>query len=96
MREDQNTSGSYSLIGSSGFPSWNNRYQFTGNMLEIPKGTPWKAVLAFSNYGKQLLRALGNVEPLEINEATLPNEALIEMSARGLRYVQQRGEYRYV
>lgn len=96
-REDQNTAGTYSLIATNGLSSGNNRFKFVEKMLGIPRQTPWKAVLVISQQGKDILNDLGAVQPLEINNgAERANEALIEMSARGFRYVQRRGSYYYM
>jgi hypothetical protein len=92
-REDSNSLGTYSLIGNNGFPAAGNRFKFLGEPLVIPRETPWKMNLYFAAQAKALLIALANVEPLEFGAVTTPNECLIVVSARGYRYVQQRGRY---
>jgi hypothetical protein len=85
----------YAQIATMGVPNMGNRFQWLGEPLEIPRDTPIKARLVFSEYGKRLLNAL-SLNPLDFNEGPtgeIPNEAQIVVSLRGQRYVQQRGEY---
>jgi len=91
-REDGNTAGNFSMIASNGVPIWGARYPFTGAMLDVPEGTPWKAVIGFGSVAKTYLKALGDVEPIVINDGDpIPDEALIEMTGLGLRYIPPRG-----
>jgi len=85
----------YAQLMSMGVPAMGNRFQWLGEPLEIPRDTPIKARLVFSDYGKRLLAALP-LNPLDMNEGAtgeMPNEAQIVLTLRGQRYVQQRGEY---
>jgi len=76
-----------------------NRFKWT-EYLNIPRETPIKATLEFSPYAQALLTFLAAPQVLDFQEGpdgegTLENEALIELSLRGYRLVQQRGEYWY-
>lgn len=82
-----------------GFPAGGNRWKWTGEPLKLPNDTPIRAELYFAPYGKQLLKALGAPADLDFHESELnpegrfPNEAQIEITLRGRRWIQQRGEY---
>jgi hypothetical protein len=85
----------FAMIGSMGTPHMSNRFQWTGEALEIPRDTPIKARLIFSPYGKRILAALP-LNPVDFNEGPageMENEAQIVVTIRGKREVQQRGEY---
>ena len=84
---------------NSGLPLLGNRWKWTGKALHLPDDTPIRAELYFSPYGKKLLEAMGSVYDLDFHESEpnpegrFPNEAHIEISLRGKRWIQQRGEY---
>ena len=81
---------------TNGVPSLGNRWKNTIKALEIPRDTPVRGRLYFSQYGKDLLAQLGNVSPLDFDgETPFANIAMIELTLIGFRGVQQRGEYHY-
>lgn len=84
-----------SSIITQGNPNMGNRWKFQGQPLNIPRDTPIKGVLKFTDYGKQLLTAMNLPGKLVFTNAAVENEALIELTCRGKRGVQQRGEYHY-
>ena len=88
-------SDTYNSIYNSGIPDGRNRWLWTikGGM-RLPKDTEVKGLLRFSEYGKKLLNALATVNPLDFGgPEPFPNECLIEVTLRGKRDVQQRGDY---
>ena len=94
----QGTTGGNAGVMGSGFPEARNRFKMGKDGIEIPRETPISAKLKFSEYGKKMLIALGDVPPLATDGGTPPiitlhGEASIEMTLRGYRLVQQRGDY---
>lgn len=86
-------SASYVGVLENGNVNLGNRFQWLTE-LNIPDDTPVKAELRFSEYAKALLTAWATVNPLDGPQGEeLNNEAFIELSLRGQRWVQQRGEY---
>ena len=83
-----------STVISNGETMPMNRFPFSGNGIKVPESAQIRVSLVFSEYGKQLLRQLDQVFPLDgPGENPFPSVAMIEMSIRGLRYVQMRGKY---
>jgi len=84
---------------SSGTPYVKNRWSYGRLPVMIPRDTPVKGTLRFSDYGKQLLAAMATIAPFNFgtiaNPVTLNREADIELTLRGRREVQQRGEWHY-
>lgn len=81
---------------TNGVPTLGNRWKNTLKALEIPRDTPVRARLFFSQYGKDLLAQLGDVAGLDFEgEDPFANIAMIELTLLGFRGVQQRGEYHY-
>ena len=81
---------------TNGQPNMNNRWRNVGYTMNIPRDTPIKGLLRFSEYGKALLRQLGNVAEFDFaDEDTFQALARIELTLCGKREVQQRGEYHY-
>ena len=89
---------------SSGEPVNTNRWKWVGADLEIPRDTPIKFVLKMSAYAKLLLKAMDTLPVLAFTTPADPdtgarspldlvNEAHIEVTLRGKREVQQRGDY---
>lgn len=79
---------------TNGVPQLGNRWKFVGKAIEIPRDTPVRGRLYFSQYGRELLTALNAVSPLDFEEEE-NNYALIELTMLGTRGVQQRGELHY-
>ena len=81
---------------TNGAPYLGNRWKFVGKELQIPRETPVRGKLFFSQYGKDLLGQLDAVSGFDFKgETAWPNIALIELTLLGLRGVQQRGELHY-
>ena len=89
----------HSYLVSNGQAYVKNRFSYGRNPVAIPRDTPIKASLRFSELGKELLTAMGEVGDLEFGitgtEVEVHNTAMIELSLRGFRLVQQRGEWHY-
>lgn len=79
---------------TNGAPYLGNRWKFVGKSLAIPRDTPVKGRLMFSQYGKDLLGQMDAVSGLDF-EDEFNNIAMIELTMLGTRGVQQRGEYHY-
>jgi hypothetical protein len=77
---------------TNGVPDMGNRWKFVGKSITIPRDTPVRGRLYFSQYGKDLLTQLNAVSPLDF-EDEFNNVAMIELTLLGMRGVQQRGEY---
>lgn len=81
---------------TNGVPTLNNRWTNPLQTLEIPRDTPVRGRLYFSQYGKDFLTQLGAVSGLDFDgEDPFANVAIIELTLLGFRGVQQRGEYHY-
>lgn len=76
-----------------------NRFGYGKHPIKIPRETVVKAALHFSERGKELLTAMDEVGLLQFGSSVAPvsieNEAKIELTLRGRRAVQQRGELHY-
>lgn len=84
----------FSTLITNGLAQIKNRWRNTQSAMEIPRDTPVKGSLRFSEYGKSLLRKMGNVAGLDFGDETpFQNIAMIELTLIGVRGVQQRGEY---
>jgi hypothetical protein len=79
---------------TNGVPNLGNRWKFVGKTIQIPRDTPVRGRLYFSQYGKDLLTQMDEVSPLDF-EDEFNNVAFIELTLLGTRGVQQRGEYHY-
>lgn len=93
------TNHGYADTITSGVPSLGNRFQWLGRPLYIPNDTPISAKLVFDDYGKKILRRL-ELPPLDfkegddaVNEVTTHNQAAIELTLGGRRFVMRRAEY---
>lgn len=81
---------------TNGAPYLGNRWKFVGDVIRIPRDTPVRGRLKFSQYGKDLLTQLNAVSGLDFaGEDPFPNVAFIELTLLGKRGVQQRGEWHY-
>jgi len=79
---------------TNGAPYMGNRWKFVGKTLDIPRDTPVRGRLYFSQYGKDLLTQIDEVADLDF-EDSFNNVAMIELTLLGMRGVQQRGELHY-
>jgi len=84
---------SASLI-TNGDPNSNNRFKFVGDAVGLPRDTPISGKLTFSDHGKTLLEALATVPSLDFIDE-VAGVAMIELTLRGMREVQQRGEWHW-
>lgn len=85
---------------TNGWPHNRNRFTFSGEGIEIPRGATFGVVLRFSQYAKSVLACLPNPAPLHFNSdpfaQTPPADclvkpcSLIRVSLQGWREVQQR------
>lgn len=91
---------SYAADVTMGTPSLGNRFRFIGDTLNVPDGCPIAGKLYFSQYARTVIlprMTLWDLDLFEGNEPgtqveTTHNQALIEVTLRGTRFVQQRGE----
>lgn len=93
------TNHGYADTITSGVPSLGNRWTWIGQALKIPNNNTVAARLYFDEYGKMILRRL-ELPPLDFKEGddwegqpTTPNQAAIELTLGGQRYVMKRSEY---
>lgn len=85
---------SASSLITNGFPQGQNRWQWTGSGVKIPETSQIRCTLQFSEYGKELLREMDQIWPLDGNSnEPFGNCAQIECNIRGLRYSQMKGKY---
>lgn len=101
ISDQQWLNNSFASSLEMGVASLGNRFKFMGDFLSIPEGTAIAGRLYFSPYAKYLLNRM-SVWDLDLKdgadqtggmpEATTYNEAAIEVTLRGTRFVQQRGE----
>lgn len=85
---------------TNGWPHNRNRFPFSGDGIEIPRGATFGVVLRFSQYAKSVLNCLPNPAPLHFNSDPDGQEpppdclvkpcSLIRVSLQGWREVQQR------
>jgi len=90
-----NTGGNrfFGSIINNGEAVMNNRWKFFDN-IAIPRDTPISGTLRFDDYGKDLLRQIDEVPGIDFGgEQPFANRCFIELTLRGARWVQQRGEY---
>lgn len=81
---------------TNGQPNMGNRWRNVESAMTIPRDTPIKGTLRFSEYGKALLRQIDTVAGYDfVGEDPFQALARIELTLFGLREVQQRGEYHY-
>lgn len=89
----------HSYIMTNGIPYVKNRFSYGRNPVAIPRDTPISGHLKFTENGKELLTAMGEVGELTFGTDTLPvpvnNIAMIELTLRGFRLIQQVGEYHF-
>lgn len=85
---------------TNGWPHVRNRYQFSGEGIQIPRGATFGAVLRLSTYAKSVLACLPNPGPMHFNADPTSEQppadclvkpcSLIRVSLNGWREVQQR------
>jgi len=93
------TTAESSYIITNGTPYVKNRFSYGKRPIGIPRDTPIQGTLKFSEIGKELLTAMGDVGVLHFGTTAVPvvvnNTAIIELTLRGYRLVQQRGEWHF-
>ena len=93
MANQSGPTASYSSTGTMGEPLAGNRWLWLKKALTLPKDISIEVRLNLSAKAKQLLVLLAAVQPIEFLAGSLQNWALIEVSLRGTRQVQQTGEW---
>lgn len=92
----------HSNLITNGMAYVKNRFSYGRNPVAIPRDTPIKGSLKFSEIGKEMLTAMGEVGVLgfgleaPLEEINIKNTAMIELTLRGFRLIQQVGEYHYM
>lgn len=94
-----NQAGGVSLSGMSSIVTMGdslagNRFQFANLPLKLPKDISLEVKLTLTRTAKDILRALNVVKPIVFENGTLANEVIIVAAFRGLREVQQVGDWR--
>jgi len=70
-----------------------NRFQFANLPLKLPKDISVEVRLTLTSAAKSLLRAMNEVKPIVFENGTWNNEVIIVAAFRGLREVQQVGDW---
>lgn len=87
------TTVSYSSILSNGEPLAGNRLQFKDWALALPKDFSLHVRLTFAKAARDMLALMENVKPIVFANGTFENEAMIRISFRGMREIQQVGNF---
>ena len=93
-----NMQGGASLQGSSTITTMGdslagNRFQFANLPLKLPKDISLEVRLTLTATAKDLLRKMDTVKPIQFANGTFNNEVIIIACFRGLREVQQVGDW---
>lgn len=88
----------FNSIITNGIADGRNRWLWTiKDGIKLPKDTPLAGKLNFSEYAKSMLLQMATINPLDFDGATtFSNECIIELTLRGKRQVQQRGDYAFI
>jgi hypothetical protein len=91
---------SFVSVEGQGNQAFGNRFRWIEGTIRIPADTPIWAKIYFSEYAKQQILNRIQLLPLDFKEGedasgedTTPNELSIEVTLRGVRRIQQVGEY---
>lgn len=84
---------SYSSLMSNGEPLAGNQFQFKNWALALPKDFSIAVRLNFAKAARDAMAAMATVKPVEFATGTYNNECMIRICARGMRDVQQVGNY---
>lgn len=84
---------SYSSVLTNGSPLAGNRFQFANMAIALPKNFSISIKLTFAKAARDLLALLADVQPIVFANGTFNNEAMIRITLRGMREVQQLGNY---
>lgn len=94
MQANKTTNNFFSSLFQNGLSYIKNRWRNTQSAMEIPRDTPIKGVLRFSEIGKAGLRKLDTVQGYDFgDEEPFQNIVSIRLILNGVRGVQQRAEY---
>jgi len=84
---------SFSSITGMGESLAGNRFQFANLPLKLPKDISISVQLDATKTAKRLLTVMEEVKPIVFENGTFTNEAIIIVALRGLRAVQQVGDW---
>ena len=83
----------FSTVANLGEALAGNQFQWANWPLKLPKDISLSTKLAFAPAAKDLLKALDDVKPIVFASGEYANEARIVVCWRGLREVQQVGDW---
>lgn len=83
----------FSSITGMGDALGGNRFQFANLPLKLPKDISISVQLDATKTAKDLLLKMKEVKPIVFENGTFTNEAIIVVALRGLRAVQQVGDW---
>jgi hypothetical protein len=84
---------SYSSLLTNGVPVAGNRFQFANMAIALPKDISISIKLNIAKQGRDILALMAAVQPIVFANGTLTNEAEIRICIRGMREIQQVGNY---
>jgi len=84
---------SYSSILTNGAPLAGNRFMFKNMAVALPKDISISIKLNFEKFAREALTLLAGVQPIVFANGTLVNECMIRITLRGMREIQQVGNY---
>ncbi len=93
MSNQSGPTASFTSTGTMGQPVAGNRWLWLQQALPLPKDISIEVRLQLSTKAKQLLVLLNQVQPIEFLAGSFANWAMIEVTLRGMRQVQQTGEW---
>lgn len=83
----------FSSLMSNGEPLAGNQFQFKNWALALPKDFSIAVRLNFAKAARDAMLAMATVKDIEFATGTLPGECMFRICARGMRDVQQVGNY---
>jgi len=84
---------SYCSTGTMGESLAGNRFLWLKKALTLPKDISIEVRIGLTKKAKELLEAMNEVKPIEFENGTFVNWAAIEITLRGVRGIQQAGEW---
>ena len=84
---------SYSSLLTNGAPLAGNRFQFANMAIALPKDISISIKLNLEKQARDILTLMQSVQPIVFANGTLTNEAMIRITLRGMREIQQVGNY---
>ena len=84
----------FSSVLSNGVPIAGNRFIFKNMAIKLPKDISTSIKINFAKPARDLLALMATVKPIIFANGEYKNEAKIRIAMRGMRDIQQVGNYR--